>query len=70
MENKTTKLKEGGRAMVKPKKVYHISDRDGERAVWTTIGRAYVNKDGSLNVVLNTIPADGRIHIRGPKKGV
>ena len=39
----------------------------GEDKFWTRIGAAFVNRDGSLNVVLNTIPLDGKLHIRDPK---
>lgn len=55
----------------KIKDVYHIANKDGEKAIWTRIGIAFVNKDDSLNVLLNTIPLDGKIHIRDKisKKG-
>lgn len=49
---------------VKMLDVYHITDREGKKAVWTRIGSAFINKDSSLNVLLNTIPLDGRLHIR------
>ena len=46
-------------------KVYTIVDR-GERkkAIWLQIGAAFENKDGSLNVRLNALPTDGKLHIR------
>jgi hypothetical protein len=48
------------------KDVFAISDkRDGEEHNhWTRIGVAFVNKDMSLNVVLDAIPVNGRLHIR------
>lgn len=46
------------------KDVYHITEREGKKAIWTRIGTAYVNRDNSLNVILNSIPLDGRLQIR------
>ena len=33
-------------------------------SIWTRVGTAYPNKDSSLNVVLDSLPVDGRLHIR------
>jgi len=50
------------------KDVYHIKDLgDGKKSFWTRIGSAFVNKDGSLNAILDTLPLDGRLHIRDPQ---
>lgn len=46
------------------KDVYQITEREGKKAIWTRIGSAFINKDKSLNVLLNSIPLDGRLHIR------
>lgn len=46
------------------KAVYQITERDGKRAIWTRVGSAFVNKDCSLNVMLTSLPIDGRLHIR------
>jgi hypothetical protein len=51
------------------KDVFHITERNssgGEpaKSVWTKIGVAFVNKDQSLNVFLQTLPIDGKLHIR------
>lgn len=46
------------------KTVFYITEREGKKAIWTRIGLAFVNKDKSLNVILNTIPLNGRLHIR------
>ena len=48
------------------KAVYTISE-NGERSFWNRVGTAFVNKDGSLNVLLNSLPVDGKLHIRDPK---
>lgn len=53
------------------KDVFVITERDGEeKNFWSRIGVAFVNKDDSLNVVLDAIPLSGRLHIRDrrPKK--
>ncbi len=50
------------------KDVYTISDHDGTSAEvkdrWTRIGIGFVNRDNSINVVLDAIPVNGRLHIR------
>lgn len=50
------------------KDVYSISDRDstsnGDKERWTRIGIGFVNRDNSINVVLDAIPINGRFHIR------
>ena len=47
------------------KDVFVITERAGEeKNFWTRIGVAFVNKDDSLNVVLDAIPITGRLHIR------
>lgn len=54
--------------MVKIKDVYVITERSNEEsAQWTKIGVAFVNKDESLNVILDALPLTGKIHIRDRK---
>jgi hypothetical protein len=50
------------------KVVYGIVQR-GERTFWTRIGAAFPNRDGSINVALDFLPASPEImlHIRDPK---
>lgn len=48
------------------KVVYQIVERKGQPPFWSRIGVAWVNKDGSLNVALNSLPVDGKMHIRDP----
>ncbi len=50
------------------KDVYAISEaakegRDGKDR-WTKIGIGFVNRDNSINVVLDALPLNGRFHIR------
>lgn len=50
------------------KEVFHIKDLgEGKKSIWTRIGSAFVNKDGSINAILETLPIDGKIHIRDPR---
>lgn len=51
------------------KDVYVIPERGkNEDAPWLRIGVAFVNKDDSLNVILDALPTTGKIHIRDRKK--
>lgn len=47
----------------KVKAIYVISSK-GERKYWTKVGVAFVNRDGSLNCKLESLPVDGELHIR------
>jgi hypothetical protein len=40
--------------------------KDGrERStVWVKAGSAWINRDGSMNVYLDVLPLDGRLHVR------
>jgi hypothetical protein len=38
-------------------------DKDGRR-FWVRVGAAFVNRDGSLNIRLDAMPVNGRLHIR------
>lgn len=54
---------------IKIKDVYVISERsDNEKSVWSRVGVAFVNKDESLNVILDAVPLKGKLHIRDRKK--
>lgn len=48
------------------KAVWHIIDgkNDQEKARWKRVGTAFVNKDNSINVYLEAIPSDFKLHIR------
>ncbi|MFT3714035.1 MAG: hypothetical protein QM817_40760 [Archangium sp.] len=38
----------------------------GGGSIWTKVGSAFVNKDGSINLYLDAIPLNGRIYLRRP----
>jgi hypothetical protein len=45
--------------------VFSVKERpEGEKAVWVKAGMAFVNRDGSLNVYLDVLPLDGKLHVR------
>ena len=56
--------------MVKGKRyqVYSIKNVEGRAATWIRAGSAWVNRDGSINVYLDVLPIDGKLHIRELKK--
>lgn len=47
----------------KVKIVYNVTERAG-RSFWTRIGVAFVNRDGSLSVRLESMPISGEMQIR------
>ena len=36
----------------------------GERKFWTKVGECTTNPDGSIEVVLESLPIDGKLHLR------
>ena len=49
------------------KEVFTIIETGEEKNRWIKIGVAFVNKDNSINVVLNALPINGKLNIRDPK---
>lgn len=47
--------------------VFSIIERRGGNNFWHRVGSAWTNKDGSINVRLNSLPLDGELQIREPK---
>jgi hypothetical protein len=43
---------------------YSIKARGDGASVWTRCGSAFINRDGSINVYLDVLPLDGKLHIR------
>lgn len=49
----------------KMKAVYTIiEDEKLDKAIFRRVGVGFVNRDASLNVVLDALPVSGRLHIR------
>ncbi|MGV3625219.1 MAG: hypothetical protein ACO1OB_30680 [Archangium sp.] len=42
-----------------------IEDKE-KKSVWVKAGSAFVNRDGSINVYLDVLPLDGKLHVREP----
>lgn len=42
---------------------YHISERNG-KGYWNRVGIAFLNRDSSINIKLETLPLDGKIQLR------
>ena len=54
-----------GKKSNKPLAAYTIVEReDSDDDIWCRIGIAFTNKDGSVNVYLNALPVNGKVHIR------
>ena len=51
-----------------PKDVFNIVEEKDGKARWVRIGVAFVNRDGSLNALLDTFPTAGKIQIRDRRK--
>ncbi len=48
--------------------VYTIIENNGSgEDYWQRVGSAWTNKDGSVNLSLNALPLNGKLHIREPK---
>lgn len=43
--------------------VFSIKEAKGG-SIWVRAGTAFVNKDGSLNLLLDVLPLDGKLHVR------
>jgi hypothetical protein len=46
--------------------VFAITERDGH-TFWNKCGSSFPNRDGSVNLYLDTLPISGRLQIRDPK---
>jgi hypothetical protein len=53
-------------AMADMKDVFTIV-KNGEKEYWNGVGKAFVNRDGSLTVRLNALPVNGQLMIRDPR---
>ena len=51
-----------------PKDVFNIVEEKDGKARWVKIGTAFVNRDGSINALLESFPTMGKIQIRDRRK--
>ena len=43
----------------------NVNAKTGEaKSFWNRVGVAFTNRDGSLNIVLNALPLNGKLHVR------
>lgn len=52
------------------KDVYMITERENspDKAFWTRVGVGFVNRDNSINIILDALPVNGRLHLRDRRK--
>ena len=48
----------------KPWAAYNIIERKNGKRIWNRIGSAFHNRDGSMNIFLDSFPLGGKIQIR------
>jgi hypothetical protein len=48
----------------KPWAAYNIIKREGGKNIWSRVGSAFKNRDGSMNIFLDAFPIGGKIQIR------
>ena len=53
----------GGGGARKPWAAYNVVERNGKR-FWSRVGSAFHNRDGSMNIYLDSVPLGGKIQIR------
>ena len=41
-----------------------VERKGGGKPIWLNVGRAYNNRDGSINLVLDAMPTNGRLQLR------
>jgi hypothetical protein len=44
--------------------IKELIEKNEKKTVWVKAGVAWVNRDGSLNVYLDVLPLDGKLHVR------
>jgi|YNPBryantNP2012_1023418.scaffolds.fasta_scaffold227139_1 hypothetical protein len=46
-------------------KVYQVLDRgEDKKSFWCELGVGFENRDGSINLILNATPVDGKVQVR------
>lgn len=56
-----------GKARRRFKEVWMVEDRPEAKSIWTRVGTAFENQDGSWNIRLSALPVgSGRLNMRDP----
>ena len=49
--------------------VYTIIERPGmAKSLFARVGSAWINRDQSINIQLDALPVNGKLHVREPKE--
>lgn len=55
----------------KPLWVYNLIEKEAKdgskKTIWSKVGTAFVNRDGSINLYLDSLPLNGRCQVREDK---
>jgi hypothetical protein len=51
-----------------PKEVFNVIEEKDGKTRWVRIGTAFVNRDGSINALLNVYPREGKLQIRDRRR--
>ncbi len=55
----------GGRPPGTRMVVYTITEKPGsDKSFWSKIGSAWINRDLSINIQLDALPVNGKLHLR------
>lgn len=46
--------------------IKEIVEKNEKKSMWVKAGSAWINRDGSMNVYLDVLPLDGKLHVREP----
>ncbi len=50
----------------KTKEIWSVEDRRDGPSIWTRVGTAFENADGTYQLRLSAYPVNGRLHMRDP----
>lgn len=58
-----------GKSSSKRLVVYTIIEKPGsDKSFWAKIGSAWLNRDQSINIQLDALPVNGKLHVREPSE--
>ncbi|MFO0601053.1 MAG: hypothetical protein U0228_37435 [Myxococcaceae bacterium] len=46
--------------------IKEVIENENKKSIWVKAGSAWANRDGSMNVYLDVLPLDGKLHVREP----
>jgi hypothetical protein len=48
----------------RPWAAYNIIERKNGKSIWSRVGSAFKNRDGSFNLILDAFPIGGKLNLR------